>query len=750
MTQILVADDEAVIIMQLQELLEEMGHKVAGVAARGDDALRLARDLTPDLVLMDIVMPGDTDGIAACRAIQQELNIPVVLMTAHSGDALMSRAMEADPYGYVTKPFNEDQVRATVEMAVAKKSKEREFEKLIEIYRGQAREKELLHGVMESFPFGLAVIDPEGRVLYLNKEATNITGYSVQDIPGVDDFLRRAFPDPGKRAETRRNWFSSRRTRAPRLQEEKIICAGGEDKIIEFRSVFLQDLTAVISMNDVSATRDAEEALRLSEKKFRTVADFTYDWEFWLKPDMSFEYVSPSCEAITGHSARSFLQDPGLLFRITVPEDREPLRQALEEAMSRGKTKRHDFRVRTASGVQRWLGLAIQPIPAEAGCLCELRGSIRNITWRKQTEEALRMAEEKFRAIFEEAPLGIFRSTPEGRFTEVNPALARMLGYDTPGDVMENITDIAENLYVHPERRAEIVEKVMLSEGVLSFENEYRRADGSTFTANLNVRLVRDDAGRPRNIEGTVEDVSVKKRAEALREDVERMSRHDLKSPLISIIYGLKLLLQGGRLDQEGIKVAEHCESAGYRMLNMINLSLDLYKMETGVYEFQPEHMDLLPVVRRVLSELSSEIEQKELQTDILVMGEPARDDSVFQAMGEELLCYSMLANLIRNAVEASPQGERVTIDLVEKDDSLKISIHNRGLIPDAVRDSFFEKYSTFGKKDGTGLGAYSARLIARTHKGDIKFATSEDEGTTVTVSLPRVLAEAESEQTEQ
>jgi signal transduction histidine kinase len=105
--------------------------------------------------------------------------------------------------------------------------------------------------------------------------------------------------------------------------------------------------------------------------------------------------------------------------------------------------------------------------------------------------------------------------------------------------------------------------------------------------------------------------------------------------------------------------------------------------------------------------------------------------------LGEGLLCYSMLSNLVKNALEASPEGGVVTIGLCTGAQP-EVTVHNMGAVPEAIRDRFFEKYATQGKSSGTGLGTYSAQLIARTLGGDIHMRTSEQEGTTVTVRFPR------------
>jgi CheY-like chemotaxis protein len=105
-------------------------------------------------------------------------------------------------------------------------------------------------------------------------------------------------------------------------------------------------------------------------------------------------------------------------------------------------------------------------------------------------------------------------------------------------------------------------------------------------------------------------------------------------------------------------------------------------------------------------------------------------------AQAEEPLCYSMLANLVKNAIEAAPDGGAVRVSFAEEAGALLAHVHNPGVVPEEVRPRFFHKYATAGKSGGLGLGAYSARLMARVQQGDITMRTSPDEGTTVTVRL--------------
>lgn len=141
--RILVVDDEAVIITQMEELLVSLGYDVVAKASSGDDAVRLAGELRPDAVLMDIVMPGKLDGIAACGEIQSKYDIPVILLTAYGDDKHVARAKTVRPYGYILKPSPNDQIKATLEIVLEKKSVERNLDGVLVDLRSQARDREL-------------------------------------------------------------------------------------------------------------------------------------------------------------------------------------------------------------------------------------------------------------------------------------------------------------------------------------------------------------------------------------------------------------------------------------------------------------------------------------------------------------------------------------------------------------------------------------------------------------------------------
>jgi signal transduction histidine kinase len=146
--------------------------------------------------------------------------------------------------------------------------------------------------------------------------------------------------------------------------------------------------------------------------------------------------------------------------------------------------------------------------------------------------------------------------------------------------------------------------------------------------------------------------------------------------------------------------------------------------------------VDLAGVLRGVARDLAPLFSAKALTLAFETDGAPGLAGPA-TVLGEELLLVSLFSNLLKNAAEASPEGGEVRLALTGRD-RVWVSIHNAGAVPEAVRDRFFEKYATAGKPGGTGLGAYSARLIVENMGGDIDFLSDEDQGTTLFLSIPR------------
>ena len=226
-----------------------------------------------------------------------------------------------------------------------------------------------------------------------------------------------------------------------------------------------------------------------------------------------------------------------------------------------------------------------------------------------------------------------------------------------------------------------------------------------------------------------------------VREEVERIARHDLKTPLNSILAALRLLREKRKPDEREGELLGMVEGAAYRVLDLVNLSVDIYRMEQGEYRFSPRVVDLTALAETVARDVRAHAETKGVHIEMRVGGAAAGPERRAYAWAEEMLCYSVIANLLKNAVEASPDGGAIRLDFDEAGGQVVLCMHNPGMVPVSVRRSFFEKYATYGKVGGSGLGTYSARLMARVQQGDLTMQTSEAGGTALELRLPALPA---------
>lgn len=172
--KILIVEDEAIVAMSLQHTLEHLGYAVVGVAMRGSDAIRIARDTWPDLILMDIRIQGPMDGIQTAEKINAIYDIPVIFLTAYSDDNTLYRAILSRSYGFLIKPFNDRELYTNIEMAISthRLKKRSQIEKKI---------KESAFYLVSDAIFTTDVI---GRILRINRAAEELIGWREDEILG--------------------------------------------------------------------------------------------------------------------------------------------------------------------------------------------------------------------------------------------------------------------------------------------------------------------------------------------------------------------------------------------------------------------------------------------------------------------------------------------------------------------------------------------------------------------------------------
>ena len=221
-----------------------------------------------------------------------------------------------------------------------------------------------------------------------------------------------------------------------------------------------------------------------------------------------------------------------------------------------------------------------------------------------------------------------------------------------------------------------------------------------------------------------------------LREQVEHIMIHNLRNPLNAVRNYPLIIERQGPLNEKQKQSLDYIKTAGAYMTRLISGSLDLLKIERGEYQLSPQQVDIAVLFRSIINEMKPEIEQKELMVKVFINGSEMEASDQVVVMGEELLCLTVFSNLLQNAIEASSVGDLVSCHINDAD-PVSIAIHNQQLVPEKIKENFFEKYVTAEKRKGTGLGTYAAKQATEAMRGTITMESSEAEGTIITVELP-------------
>jgi len=392
------------------------------------------------------------------------------------------------------------------------------------------QEFDLLSRVMETSPVGIIWVNPQGQIMLINHQAEQILGLQSEDIylDDQDKLIWHNQDEPGNLIGEKYLpfWHLVKKAQTVNDLRYTIERDDGHQVLLSINGTSLFNKAGhfkgvVFAIDNVTERVSAEEELRQSEERFRTVANFTYDWEYWLNPEGKFLYVSPSCERITGYCADEFLQDASLLESIIYPEDRE---RFVQHGCATAVTQRVsgiDFRILTKTGELRWISHICQSVHSAEGRWLGIRASNRDITERKQAEEALRESEKRFRSMFDQVAVGIVQATLSGQFLWLNQKFTDLVQYSAEELQNKTCKDIT-----HPDdvdQELTCLNQLLAGEiDTFSREKRYIRKDRSEVWVNLSGSLIRNSQGEPKSYIGVVQDISDRKQAQA---DLQRLNQ---------------------------------------------------------------------------------------------------------------------------------------------------------------------------------------------------------------------------------
>lgn len=372
----------------------------------------------------------------------------------------------------------------------------------------------LFESFMEHVPVVAFMKDDEGRYFFVNKELEKTSRMDRGQWAGKSD------------------WEVFDRATAERLRNaDAVVMAANEPRTFEmvqtnfgdertfywsvvkfpFRNTEGRRFLAGLAMN-VTQRKLAEDEVRSSEERFRQLAENITEvfWLIELQNDRLI-YISPAYERVWGRSCQSLYDRPQSFLDAIVPDDRARIADK-QMAQLRGEGLNEEYRITRPDGTLRWIWDRGFPIKDASGKVVRVAGIAEDITWRKQAEQQLRDSEERFRAIFSQANVGIVECSVDGRFRLANDKFVEILGYPREELLQLNYQDVT-----HPGDLAAcnvLVSNAMLHEQSFTTEKRYLRKDGRVVWVSTAVSVVRDEARQPVFAVVIVEDISDRKEVE--------------------------------------------------------------------------------------------------------------------------------------------------------------------------------------------------------------------------------------------
>jgi PAS domain S-box-containing protein len=373
----------------------------------------------------------------------------------------------------------------------------------------------------------------------------------------------------------------------------------------------------------------------------------------------------------------------------------------------------------------------------------EMLGQIR------KRDEALKEAEKKYRAIFENAITGIFQASLGGRFISANPALAKIHGYDSPEELINSVTDITRQLYVDPSRRKDYLQLIHGKGKISDFEFQSFRKDGTLIWVSMNAQAVRDKDGEILFVEGSAQDITDRKRAEEeVKEKSEELARsnkeleqfayvasHDLQEPLRMVTSYVQLLAKRyqGKLDRDANDFIEFAVDGAMRMHRLINDLLAYSRVGTQGKALASTDSEV--VFGEVLSNLRVAIEEK----GATVIHEPLPT-----VMADDVQLGQLFQNLVGNAIkfhrEEAPQ---VQVSAHQSNGEWVFSVKDNGIGIDPKFKELifviFQRLHGKGEYPGTGIGLAVCKKIVERHGGRIWVESEPGRGAAFYFTIPTI-----------
>ena len=598
----------------------------------------------------------------------------------------------------------------------------------------------------------------DGKFVMVNKRFLELTGFEENEVIGKTALDINIWQNLNKRKQFFSQLYEKGQIRnfanVFKRKDGSPVMAQVSAEIISYKNephllVVTQDITELKKTEHqlLEAHKQLQkrfivrtEELKESQIDYQTIADHTYDWEWWERPDGTLRYVSPACERITGYKADLFIKDHSFLREIIVPEDRDKWDEHHHESHKDSGLREMQFRIKRVDGEVRWIEHACQPVFTEGNVFLGFRASNRDITVRKLGERELQESEERYYDLYENAPIAYFSVGMDSSINRCNLSASKLLGYPREALIGKPVLELYADTPQGKEKAAQVFKRFLAHKETLEEELQMQRGDGVHIWVKLTVNVVLNTKGQVTESRSMVVDITVRKLAEQARQKIEEELRI-LSAQLMTTEERERKRIAGDIHDTIGqaLSAIKFSVENSLFTINKKDFSAAVQSLESIV----PLTQQTIEEVRRIIMDLRPSIlddlgliatiswlcrEFESIYNHIHIDKEIHLEEADIPLSLKSVI-YRILQEALNNAAKHS-QTEIIRFHLMKNGDSLELLFEDSGLGFDS--DTVQSKVA--GRK-GMGLGSMKER--AQMSGGTFAIKSSPGIGTRIYISWP-------------
>ncbi len=762
------------------------------VAKRIEDARKLfAGENTFDIALFDVRLP-DGNGLEFLGELRnRKITTPVIMLTAKGSEEIALASLRNGANDYIAKkPGFHNQIPDQIRFTSKQTGSILHQIKVLYIERHQAD--------IELTRKHFSVYAPNIQLHSMNSGEA-FMGSFTEDADFLDyfDVLLLDYNLPGINAlDLCKTLLQERKIAIPIIivtgqgEEETAVESlklGVEDYITKNEHYLLRMPTIISNAYHRNALQKQQEELRKSETKYRLLADYASDWEYWIDPEGRFIYVSPVCAKISGYEPEEFLENKDLIFEVTHPAYRDVIRNHYHDVIN-FQDQQLEFKIIRKDGEERWISHACRPVYDEKGKYLGKRGINRDITLRKKSEQAQKVIYNITNAVFRNEQLSDFIRVLKQELMSVLDAknlYIAFLNHERDRFICPYMDDEKDSFTEYPAEKTlskyvvdtqksllatKKVQQQLIDEGHLVMQGtaskvwlgvplkieeqyagllaiqSYVDEDAYTESDMEFLEIIADQLSiiidKKNSQQNLVQALHKAEESDRLKSAFLANMSHEIRTPMNGIL-GFSRLLKSPDLDKDQMNhYISIIEKSGNRMLNTLNDLIDISRIEANQVTLLHSKVNINQLLKSIFEFFKTDARKKGLNFNFTCS---LKDEEAYVHIDEEKI-YAIISNLVKNALNFTANGEvNFGYRIINQENKGLMEFYTRDTgigIPKEMHKLIFDRFyqadiSRTRSHEGSGLGLSIAEGFVKTLGGKIWVESAPSEGSTFFVVIP-------------